>query len=141
MRQAFTCLYCGLTFTDSFKPSRPRKYCSNTCQHAKQRNDKIAAGSMHAKSIKKILIQRHGHYCWGCNLSQWLGKPITLEIEHVNGNNGDNALSNLKILCPNCHAQTDTYKGKNLGRGAISRQAALDRLENGARRGKAALPN
>lgn len=42
------------------------------------------------------------------------GKNIPLELEHKNGNHFDNRIENLEILCPNCHAQTDTYCGKNI---------------------------
>ena len=51
--------------------------------------------------------------CEICNLSEWNGKPIPLELHHCDGNNKNNELSNLQILCPNCHAQTETYRGKN----------------------------
>jgi len=51
-------------------------------------------------------------YCERCGLSMWLGKPIPLEIHHVNGNNLDNRLENLQLLCPNCHALTSNYRGK-----------------------------
>ena len=43
----------------------------------------------------------------------------TVELDHVNGNNRDNRLENLRFLCPNCHSQTDTYKGKNINTGKI----------------------
>lgn len=51
--------------------------------------------------------------CERCNNSTWLGKPIPLELHHINGNRFDNCLSNLQILCPNCHALTNNFKGKN----------------------------
>lgn len=51
--------------------------------------------------------------CSVCNLKDWLGVPIALELDHINGNNDDNRIENLRILCPNCHAQTPTYRGKN----------------------------
>jgi hypothetical protein len=50
--------------------------------------------------------------CEMCCLTTWLGKPIALELEHCDGNHQNNELENLKILCPNCHAQTPTYRNK-----------------------------
>ena len=50
--------------------------------------------------------------CACCGLSEWRGQPIPLEIHHINGDNRDNRISNLTLLCPNCHAQTDNYCGK-----------------------------
>ena len=52
--------------------------------------------------------------CECCGLSEWNSKEIPLQLHHKNGNHLDNRLENLQILCPNCHAQTDTYCGKNL---------------------------
>ena len=53
------------------------------------------------------------HICESCGLSEWQGKLIPLELHHNNGNNRDNRLENLTLLCPNCHALTDHYRGKN----------------------------
>lgn len=55
--------------------------------------------------------------CEICGLSDWQGRPMPLQLDHVNGVRTDNRLENLRILCANCHAQTDTWCGRNIGRG------------------------
>jgi hypothetical protein len=51
--------------------------------------------------------------CEACGIDSWMGQPITLALDHMNGVNNDNRLENLRILCPNCHALTDTWCGRN----------------------------
>ena len=53
------------------------------------------------------------HICEKCGNAEWYGKPIPLELHHINGDNTDNRLENLQMLCPNCHSFTDTYGGRN----------------------------
>ena len=52
------------------------------------------------------------NHCQSCGRYEWLDKPIPLEIHHKNGDNRDNRLENLILLCPNCHALTDSYRGR-----------------------------
>jgi hypothetical protein len=47
--------------------------------------------------------------CESCGLKEWLGEKIPLELDHINGDKADNTFENLRILCPNCHALTETY--------------------------------
>ena len=78
-----------------------------------------------SNALRKRLL-REGvfkHTCSVCMNTEWLGKPIALELEHKNGDNRDHRLENLTLLCPNCHAMTDSYRGKNIGAVAQRQQA------------------
>lgn len=69
------------------------------------------------KLRKRLLNEGYKeHKCECCLNTDWNGKSIPLELEHINGDNSDNRFLNLKFLCPNCHAQTDSYRGKNIGK-------------------------
>ena len=61
-------------------------------------------------SIKSRLIKERGYLCEECKLDEWRGQPIALELEHIDGNNRNNSRGNLKLLCPNCHSQTPTWR-------------------------------
>lgn len=62
----------------------------------------------------KLLKEGYKEYkCEKCGLSEWLGQPIALEVHHLDGDRTNNTIENFQLLCPNCHAQTDSYRGKN----------------------------
>jgi len=65
----------------------------------------------HTERRKRILEEQEG-VCLKCKYSRWMGSPLTLELDHKNGNHSDNKRENLRILCPNCHSQTPTYRNK-----------------------------
>jgi HNH endonuclease len=50
--------------------------------------------------------------CEACGLTEWLGRPLSMALHHVNGDGRDNRLENLQLLCPNCHSQTDNFSGR-----------------------------
>ena len=66
------------------------------------------------KVRKKLLNEGYKeHRCECCGLTEWLNEPIPLELHHIDGDHNHNELSNYQLLCPNCHAKTDSYRGKN----------------------------
>ncbi len=67
-----------------------------------------------ANALEAIAHLR-GRKCESCGLESWLNKPIILEVHHIDGDNDNNELSNLQLLCPNCHSQTPNWRGKNVG--------------------------
>ena len=72
--------------------------------------------SVQSFKLKTRLIQEGllVEQCESCKKIDWLGKKIPLELDHINGIKNDNRLNNLRLLCPNCHAFTSTYRGKNI---------------------------
>jgi len=74
---------------------------------------------------KRIALEQKGH-CNKCGLDEWMGEPIALELEHKDGDNQNNSRDNLECLCPNCHATTDTWRGRNKNRGRTKQQRITD---------------
>ena len=70
----------------------------------------ISTYNLKCKLLKDSIIE---YKCSICFIDEWLNKKITLQLHHIDGNNKNNNLSNLQLLCPNCHTQTDNYGSKN----------------------------
>lgn len=128
------CKYCGKQLDNSRKT-----FCNNSCaasynnihrgEHSETTRIKIAKSLrtnktketfVKSKRIKgnslKEKLYRNGlkeRKCEICGLTEWNGKEIILQLHHINGDNKDNRLENLQILCPNCHSQTDNFCNKN----------------------------
>ena len=64
-------------------------------------------------TLKKVLAHLRGYKCEECSLTEWRGKALMLDIDHIDGNNKNNTPSNVRLLCPNCHRQTPTWGNKN----------------------------
>lgn len=127
------CLNCGKLVYN--------KYCSSTCRMNYNikiifnmiENDepiKIGNNSTNNRYYKKYLIHKHGEKCMECGWNKMnpTTNKIPIELEHIDGNSENNLLSNLKLLCPNCHSLTSTYKALNKGNGRFYR---MKRYKNG----------
>jgi AraC-like DNA-binding protein len=82
-------------------------------------DDVLSAGRRRSRAHVKARLLGAGlkqQRCERCGLTDWRGAPISLELHHVNGDGQDNRLANLRMLCPNCHSQTDTWGGRNKAR-------------------------
>lgn len=74
---------------------------------------------IHSNRLKqRMLSESYKEYvCKRCGLHTWQNEKIPLELHHIDGNHDNNLLENIQLLCPNCHALTDTYRGKNIKSG------------------------
>lgn len=116
------CAFCGTSLNNAAST-----YCSIKChkQHVFVQNLNnwlFVDSDVDSRRAKDYIKHLFGYKCACCGISEWQGDKITLELEHVDGNHKNNCISNLKLLCPNCHSQTHTYKARNKGNGRASRR-------------------
>ena len=105
------------------------KYCSYYCNSEYNKNiifNKIESGdiTLNSRQYKKYLIDKYGDKCMECgwNKINPITNKVPIELEHIDGNSENNSLDNLKLLCPNCHSLTPTYRALNIGNGRHSRR-------------------
>lgn len=118
-----TCLFCSKEIHRRFK-TEDKKYCSQSCSskhksvQAVEDNKKlIVEGKItNRPTIWRVLTELYGLACQECGITEHNGKPIKCQVDHIDGNSTNNLLSNLRLLCPNCHSQTDTFAGRNKGK-------------------------
>jgi len=104
------------------------KYCGPKCQNQHRREkifEEIENGNtkLYFKNYKNYLIYKHGEKCMECGWCERskYSNNVPIELEHIDGDSENNNLINLKLLCPNCHSLTPTYKALNKGNGRHSR--------------------
>jgi Zn finger protein HypA/HybF involved in hydrogenase expression len=89
-------------------------------EHLKINFNEVLKGNIpHVQTgaVKRYLLKSgiKENKCERCGLSEWMNAPISCHLDHINGDSHDHRLENLRILCPNCHSQTETYCGKSKG--------------------------
>jgi 5-methylcytosine-specific restriction endonuclease McrA len=110
-------------------------FCAGSWDKARKRGDmKVRPFAMPLEELMrrgksrynvKMRLLRSGllkDECSACGLTHWRGKRLSLHIDHINGVKNDHRLENLRMLCPNCHSQTETYGGRNAKKGRRSLQ-------------------
>lgn len=110
-------MYCNKIFTFNNK-TKYGKFCSNQC-NGKYKVEYITKPLIEqglvsqSSTLKKYISNTKGYKCEVCNISEWNNKEISLHLDHIDGNSDNNLPNNIRLLCPNCHSQTDTFSGRN----------------------------
>lgn len=103
----------------SFKKDYASETCSNACmgELKKRRLDEVIIATngvgCTASAVRNYLLRKVDKACRLCSHSEWMGKPIPLQMDHINGDDSDNRLENVRMLCGTCHTQTPTWGNKN----------------------------
>ena len=124
MSKIYHCKTCGKECKYSFQ--KKNIFCSIQCQrdgNYKEYIEQWLSGEIKGGQsstykvsgyVRRYIYEKQNHKCAKCGIGEWNGERIVLEIDHISGNNTDHSESNLQALCPNCHSQTPTYKGRNI---------------------------
>lgn len=113
-KKARNCAHCGGPISGRSLSSTAR-FCSISCSNRSRVGTVYDGTYLKSKAVnhrraRRGLIERDGERCKKCDLAPvWMGMPLVLQIDHIDGDRTNNDLSNLRLLCPNCHTQTPTH--------------------------------
>ena len=113
------CEYCGKEITERHS----KRFCCRECyyeahktEHYKRylEDNSIAYGVQNMQRYKKYFLEEQEHKCAICGCSDiWQDKQLVFVLDHIDGNADNNSRDNLRLICPNCDSQLDTFKSKN----------------------------
>jgi len=113
---------CSATYTNLKREHKKKPQKENRSLHVQMMEKFLQGNLTERSSIRKALIKIKGNLCAKCTMQNtWCDNPLTLVVDHVDGDAGNNRPSNLRLLCPNCNSQTTTFGGRNKGYGRQSR--------------------
>ena len=127
--RTYTCKNCGKQ--NNWKYSTTNTYCNNKCQQEYQKTVNIQKWingediQAERSTFRGYIAEKKGYFCDICKISDWNSSAITLQVDHIDGNAGNNNFNNLRLLCPNCHSQQSTWGGRNKGNGRAARGLPL----------------
>jgi 5-methylcytosine-specific restriction endonuclease McrA len=134
-----TCKNCETLFQKKYQGKITNRWCCRECREDFLAKEKIAQGN-YTRSTAFSYFKRFTEYkCSCCGISDWNGKQLSLQIDHIDGNNANNVIENLRYLCPNCHTQTDTWGVSNVSKEGAERIKLAAKLGNAIRNGKVAV--
>lgn len=90
-----------------------RKGVKTIKENAKERLLVLSTEELGHLSRKQKVFEEQNESCSKCGIKDWLGEKLTFELEHIDGDRNNNKRNNLEVLCPNCHSQTKTWRGRN----------------------------
>jgi 5-methylcytosine-specific restriction endonuclease McrA len=114
------CKNCKFEF--SYYPSASKGlFCSNRCQGDYLIIKNYESGKRTWKTSRGYFKIKTEYKCAECGISEWNNRPLTLQVDHIDGDRVNNEMDNLRYLCPNCHTQTDTWGVKNISKNGRER--------------------